>query len=124
MYDKSTRGSEIMKRWIWPTPSVVVVFTVVAWAFSIVTIGEAFAGQVKLVSDTWDNICKVQVTGGMNAPNTSIRTFRNVRRGWSATRTDKLCYRRSGRPRDCGSGYTNWHCASQMISGTYIYSLN
>lgn len=84
----------------------------------------SFAGTVKLLSDAWDYICKVQVTGGMDAPNTSVATFSNVRKGWSVSRSDRLCYRRSGNPDDCDSGYSDWRCINQMISGTYEFSLD
>ena len=83
----------------------------------------AVAGSVKLISDDWDSICKVQITSGFNAPDTSIETFTNRKKGWSITRSDKLCYRRSGSPNNCGSGYTAWSCMSQTTSGTSSFSL-
>ena len=82
------------------------------------------AGSVQLISDNWDYICKVQIVHGMNAPGAGGRsTYRDVNRGWSVTRQDRLCYRRSANPGDCGSGYNSWDCASQLTSGTYKFSL-
>lgn len=85
----------------------------------------AQAGNVKLVSDTWDNICKVEVMWGLNAPQEGRRqSFSNVQKGWSITKADRICYRRSGDPRNCSSQMTAWTCCSQLISGTDECSLS
>jgi len=78
----------------------------------------ATAGSVKLVNSDWPSICEVQVAGGMNAPNTSVDTYSNVSKGHVATRTDKLCYRRSANPSDCRSQMTAWTCDTRTISGS------
>jgi len=50
------------------------------------------AGSIKLISDTWDNICKVEVISGKNAPQEGPpEPFSNVPRSWEITRSDRLC---------------------------------
>jgi len=83
----------------------------------------AFAGTVVLISDTWDNICRVEVTTGINAPNTSVQPFSGVRPGRVTSGTDRLCYRRSNDPRNCSSGLTEWRCSAKLTSGTENFSL-
>ena len=91
---------------------------------SLVITGPALAGQVRLVSDTWGFICRVQVVAGMNAPDRGAnRSYRNVEEGWSITERDRLCYRRSADPMRCDSGFTEWRCNSHTISGTDEFSL-
>ncbi len=85
----------------------------------------AKAGNVKLVSDTWDSICKVEVAWGMNAPQKgSSQSFSSVKKEWSITKADRICYRRPGDPRNCNSQLTAWTCCSHLISGTDKCSLN
>ncbi len=84
----------------------------------------AVSGTVVVVSDVWDYICRVQITTGMNAPNTHITTYNNVKINQTFTGTDRLCYRRSGDPSNCNSGWTSWTCQSELGSGSYRFSLN
>lgn len=99
--------------------ALILAFTVFgAIAFS------AQAGDVRLVSDTWDNICKVEVMWGTNAPERgSSETFTNVPKGWYITKSSRICYRRSGDPDNCSSSLTQWHCSSNPASGTDKFSL-
>ena len=83
----------------------------------------ATAGTVELVNDTWDYICTVEITKGINAPNTSISRRSGVGRGLVTTATDKLCYRRSSDPRNCDSSLSVWTCDSKLTSGTKTFSL-
>lgn len=98
-------------------------------ALALVTAGvsamPANAGNVRLVSDTWDNICKVEVKWGMNAPERgNSQTFSDVQKGWELIKADRLCYRRSGDPGNCDSQMTLWTCCTHLISGTDDCSLN
>ena len=79
---------------------------------------QANAGEVRLTSNHWDNICTVEVVSGKDAPEQGWRTtLSNVQKGFSITRADRLCYRRSNDPDRCDSGLTNWTCDHQMIDG-------
>jgi len=63
------------------------------------TIACSWAGEVKLVSDQWDNVCRVEITWGANAPDgTPIEQHIDVPRNWSITKPDRLCYRRASTP--------------------------
>ncbi len=89
---------------------------------------DASAGDVKLVSDTWDNVCGVEITWGADAPNgTPLEVHADVPRNWSVTRPDRLCYRRASTPGNCDSGMTQWKtqwkCAASAGSGTEELSL-
>jgi hypothetical protein len=95
---------------------------------AIVVLGSSarsvWAGEVKLVSDTWDNICKVEVKSGPNAPEQgSPESYSNVPRNWYVTHADRICYRRSANPTDCASGWTDWRCDTEMLDQTDIFSL-
>lgn len=69
----------------------------------------AFGGDVKLVSDHWDNVCGVEVTWGPDAPNdTPVEFHTDVSKGWSVTKPERLCYRRASTPDNCDSGMTQW----------------
>jgi hypothetical protein len=86
------------------------------------------AGDVKLVSDNWDNICRVEITWGADAPNgTPVEHHSDVRRNWSITKPDRLCYRRASTPENCDSGMTQWNtqwiCAAKTDSGIEELSL-
>jgi len=89
---------------------------------------QAFAGEVKLVSDTMDMICRVEVTSGADAPNAPVETYTDVKKDWSITKPDKLCYRRASTPDNCDSGMTQWNtqwkCAEKSDSGIQELSLN
>jgi len=97
----------------------------------ILTLGSntyARAGDVKLVSDTWDNVCRVEVTWGPNAPDgTPVEYHPEVSRNWSITKPDRLCYRRASTPDNCDSGMTQWKtqwkCTDKAGSGTEEISL-
>ena len=88
----------------------------------------AMAGDVMLVSDTWDDVCRVEVTWGLDAPNgTPVETNFNVPKNWSITKADRLCYRRASTPDNCDSGMTQWStqwsCAAGTSSGVVELSL-
>ncbi len=88
----------------------------------------ALAGDVKLVSDTFDSVCGVEITWGANAPDgTPVESITDVPRNWSITKPDRLCYRRASSPANCDSGMTQWKtqwkCAARPGSGTEEFSL-
>ena len=86
----------------------------------------AQAGEVRLVSDNWDNIPVVEFCEGMNAPQRCVfqDTAYNVQRGYVYSGQDKVCYRRSGDPHNATSPLNQWTCATQLVSGSYTYSIN
>jgi hypothetical protein len=91
-------------------------------------IGDSLAGDVKLVSDTLDEICRVEITWGPSAPEgTAVEQFLDVKRNWSITKPDRLCYRRSSTPDNCESGMTQWNtqwkCAANDEAGQKELSL-
>jgi hypothetical protein len=95
---------------------------------ALISATAALAGDVKLVSDTWDSVCRVDVTWGPDAPNgTPVEHYSDVSRNWSITRPDKLCYRRASAPDNCESGMTQWNtqwkCAAKVDSGVEELSL-
>jgi hypothetical protein len=88
----------------------------------------ALAGDVKLVSDTLDSVCGVEITWGPDAPNgTPAEFFSDVSRNWSITKPDRLCYRRASSPGNCDSGMTQWKtqwkCAHRTGPGIEEFSL-
>src|SRR3954467_15245884 len=91
------------------------------------SIAPASAGEVKLVSDTMDMVCRVEVTSGPDAPNAPVETYTDVKKDWSITKPDKLCYRRASTPDNCESGMTQWNtqwkCAEKADSGIEELSL-
>ena len=97
----------------------------------ILTLGStpyASAGDVKLVSGTWDSVCRVEITWGPNAPNgTPVESYFDVPRNWSITKPDRLCYRRPSTLDNCDSGMTQWNtpwrCATETVSGSEEFSL-
>ena len=98
-----------------------------ACMLSWLAVPQASAGDVKLVADTMDMVCRVEVTSGPDAPNGAVETHIDVARGWSITKPDKLCYRRSSTPDNCESGMTQWNtqwkCAAKAGSGVEELSL-
>jgi len=81
------------------------------------------AGTVSLVSNTWDFICTVEVSVGLNAPNTQeVQTFKDVQRGQLvySKATDRLCYRRSGDPENCSSFLNDWRCDASLLDGGHV----
>ena len=90
-------------------------------------IAPSVAGEVKLVSDTIDMICRVEVTSDSNDPNAKIETYTDVAIGWSITKSEKLCYRRASTPDNCESGMTQWNtqwkCTQKSDSGVTVVSL-
>jgi hypothetical protein len=94
---------------------------------ALASIVQASAGEVRLVSDTMDMICRVEVTSGPDAPNAPVETYTDVKRDWSITKPDKLCYRRASTPDNCDSGMTQWNtqwkCAAKADSGIEELSL-
>jgi len=98
---------------------IVAVFALAAVATS------AEAGEVRLVSDTWDYICKVEVKWGNNAPDRGDgQVFTDVQPTFSLTKTSRICYRRSGDPDNCESRLTPWSCCDNPASGTDEPSLS
>jgi len=97
----------------------------------IVTAGpidSASAGDVKLVSDTWDIVCGVEISWGQYAPDDlNSEHFVDVEIDWSITKPDKLCYRRAATPDNCDSGMTQWktpwRCATKADAGVEELSL-
>ena len=98
-----------------------------ACVLALASIADASAGDVKLVSDTMDMICRVEVTSGPDAPNAPVETYTDVKKDWSITKPDKLCYRRASTPDNCDSGMTQWNtqwkCAEKADSGIEELSL-
>jgi hypothetical protein len=95
---------------------------------TLCSVAHALAGDVKLVSDTLDSVCRVEVTWGANAPDgTPVEQFLEVERNWSISKPDRLCYRRASTPDNCDSGMTQWNtrwrCADNANSGTEELSL-
>lgn len=88
---------------------------------------DATAGEVRLVSDTMDKVCRVEVASGSDAPNGAVETFVDVEKGWSITKRDKLCYRRASTPDNCDSGMTQWNtrwtCVERADAGVEDMSL-
>lgn len=89
---------------------------------------QALAGDVKLVSDTLDTVCRVEITWGPDAPNgTPVESYADVARNWSIIKPDRLCYRRPSTPDNCDSGMTQWKtqwkCAAKADSGIQEFSL-
>ena len=102
--------------------------TIFACTLTLASIASAMAGDVKLVSGTWDSVCRVEVTWGPKAPDgTPIETYFDVPRTWSITKPDRLCYRRASTPDNCDSGMTKsntqWSCAAKSGSGIEEFSL-
>ena len=97
----------------------------------MVTLGSiayAVAGDVRLVSDNWDSVCRVEITWGANAPDgTPVEHYSDVPRNWSITKPDRLCYRRASTLDNCDSGMTQWNtqwkCAIKTGSDTEDLSL-
>lgn len=108
-----------------PTPSEPAESSAATIAVPSSTAAPAGRGTIILESDTWDSICKVEIVKGMNAPNRGPRSsYSNVKKGRTFSASDRICYRRSGRPRDCGSSMTQWTCCSHLISGSDTCSLS
>jgi hypothetical protein len=77
------------------------------------------AGDVRLVSDTFELVCSVEVSAGPDAPDDTRSEFHaDVRKGWSITRPDKLCYRRPSTPDNCESGMTQWRTKWKCAEST------
>jgi hypothetical protein len=95
------------------------------WALGC--IATAVAGEVRLVSDTLDMVCRVEVTTGADAPNAPVETYVDVAKGWSVTKPDRLCYRRASTVDNCDSGMTQWNtswkCAARADTGIEELSL-
>ena len=88
----------------------------------------ALAGDVKLVSDTWETVCGVEISWGPNAPDeTQAEHYIDVEQDWSITKPDRLCYRRASTPDNCDSGMTQWktpwRCADKSGAGIEELSL-
>jgi hypothetical protein len=90
------------------------------------SIAAAAAGEIKLVSDTLDMICRVEVSTGPDAPNAAVETYVDVAKGWSITKPDRLCYRRASTVDNCDSGMTQWNTPWKCVAraGTGIEELS
>lgn len=96
--------------------------------FTLCSLASAIAGDVKLVSDQWDSVCRVEITWGPDAPDGApVEQHLDVPRNWSVTKPERLCYRRASTPDNCDSGMTQWNtqwkCAEKTGSGTQALSL-
>ena len=100
---------------------------IVAGLLALGSTAQASSGEVKLVSGTFDEICRVEVTSGPDAPNAPVETHVDVKKGWSITKQGKLCYRRASTVDNCDSGMTQWNtqwkCAEKADSGIEELSL-
>jgi hypothetical protein len=102
--------------------------SVVVCALTLLSTEYALAGDVKLVSGTWDSVCRVEISWGPNAPQgTPVEFHTDVPKNWSITKPDRLCYRRALDPGNCESGMTQWNtpwkCAARTGSGIEELSL-
>jgi len=102
--------------------------TIFVCTLTLASIASAMAGDVKLVSSTWDSVCRVEGTWGPKAPDgTPIETYFDVPRTWSITKPERLCYRRASTPDNCDSGMTKsntqWSCAAKAGAGIEEFSL-
>lgn len=100
----------------------------IACLMALCVMPNALAGEVKLVSDTWDKVCRVEVTWGPGAPDgTPVEQHIDVPRNWSIAKPDRLCYRRASTPENCDSGMTQWNtrwqCADSAGAGVKELSL-
>jgi hypothetical protein len=102
-------------------------FAILPTLLCLLVAGHAQAGDVRLISDTLELACRVEVTTGPQAPEGAVETHVDVRKGWSITRPDKLCYRRASTPENCESGMTQWNtpwrCAAKADAGVEELSL-
>ena len=99
-----------------------------ACLLALCPMGNASAGDVRLVSDTLDSVCRVEITWGPDAPNgTPVEFYIDVPKNWSITKAGRLCYRRASAPDNCDSGMTQWNtqwkCAASTGSGVEEFSL-
>lgn len=79
----------------------------------------ALAGDVRLVSDRMDTVCRVEVTWGAGAPDgTPVEFHTDVPKDWSITRPGPLCYRRASTPDNCESGMTQWNTQWRCAAGS------
>jgi len=82
----------------------------------------SIAGEIKLLSETWDFICKVEVATGLGAPESPDKTMEIsavkvdsfYEDGVIFTGLNRLCYRRSSSADDCYSALNEWSCYTNM----------
>jgi hypothetical protein len=92
---------------------------ILACVLALGFVADARAGDVKLVSDTLDNVCGVEITWGADAPNgTPVEIHSDISKNWSITKPDRLCYRRPTTPDNCDSGMTQWKTQWKCASST------
>ena len=101
---------------------------VLVFVLALGSAANALAGDVKLVSDTFDSVCGVEITWGLDAPNgTPVELHTDISKNWSVTKPDRLCYRHPTTPDNCDSGMTQWKtqwkCAAGSAAGTEELSL-
>jgi len=89
-----------------------------ACALTLSSTSTAVAGDVRLVSDTMDSVCRVEITSGPDAPKGPVETYIDVSRNWTITKPDKLCYRRASTPDNCESGMTQWNTQWKCAAST------
>jgi hypothetical protein len=87
----------------------------------------ALADGVVLEADTWDSICRIEVTKGrFEEPSLNQLVFSgSVLRDWtySTADSDSVCYRRSNDPVNCASGLSSYSCTSRNLDGQTHFSL-
>jgi len=82
------------------------------------------AGTVTLESSKHEQICAVQITTGNNISKHVVNTHTDVKKGFTTSAEDRLCYRRSAKPAQCDSPYTEWTCMERRGSGTSMLKLS
>lgn len=68
---------------------------------------------IRLELNGFDTVAQIQVMSGRNAPHYGpVSTFRSIKKGWSATYRERVCYRRTRDAGDAASGLTDWRCST------------
>lgn len=100
------------------TGSRILIWSIVLAVVLVAVPGKATAGEVLLVSETHDWVCKVIVVWGNNAPEKPLgsRSYSEVKKGDKVhTANPRLCYKRSSNPNDCASDMTReWRCSTNL----------
>jgi hypothetical protein len=85
-------------------------------------------GQVRLVSDIWDFLPRVEIREGRNLDPSQnpIKFTGPVQRGQTFLSADGVtqCYRRSANPSDPGSPLSEFRCNANPTSGVDDWSLS
>ena len=87
----------------------------------------AESAGVFLRSDSFEKICKVEVSKGPRSNHTQnpVVFSESVSRGWSyeSHDGDYVCYRRSSDPQNCWSALTEYRCLKWPLDGQMNFSL-